>query len=510
MTIVEQSLRDFVLLVNSREDKGYKFILDIAARCPDIPFVAIASQTDESEARRLVRENGTANVLIHPRTDEISTLYNLAKVVVVPSYRFIETFSRVCIEAHRFGKPVIGSNTGNVPHLLERSGIVLPEVISDWVNELRRLFDDEKYYLWRSNAALTNSARYSYKGQRDAILNIVRTAGRPLLLGIGSGIGNMTHVSPLIRHLAQQLRHRIDIVVSEDYSNSLFLLQNSKWVNAVFSLRPHVLSKRYDTVFITHCFGPARVRFNARRVVWSRDWAEFRPDHHLHEAVFNFEAAKQLLGIDYDERDTRQYYLGEVAYRRPAGKLVGLHGGSKTGFWASKRWPYYSEFAASLQRLGFRVASFGTSEEYVEGTEDMTGGSIEEMARRMCDCSFFVGNDSGVMHVANSLGIPLIAIFGPTNPATRAPLRSTSRAVSLTKSCAPCECNDKVSFQSGNCRCIGEIHPSTVLESFHKMLNEWPPLTDDGEPGLDQSTNLGGRAARQDHDPAYQAQTPRG
>lgn len=505
MTMVEEQLgQDFVLLVNAREDKGYNFILDVAARCPDIVFVAIASQTDENEALQLVREKGISNVLIHPRTDEISTLYNRSKVVVVPSYRFIETFSRVCIEAQRFGKPVIGSNTGNVPHLLEQSGIVLSESVSDWVNELRRLFDDEKYYLSRSDAAFTNSDRYSYKAQRNAIVEIVRTADSPFLLGVGSGIGNMTHVSPLIRHLAQTLGHRIDIVVSEDYSNSLFMLQNSKWVNSAFSLRPHVLSKRYDTVFITHCFGPARVRFNARRILWSRDWAEFRPDHALHEAVFNFEAAKQLLNIDYDERDTRQYYLSDLAYSRPASKLVGLHGGSKTGFWASKRWPYYSEFAESLQKLGFRVASFGTPEEYIEGTENMTGGTIEEMARKMCDCSFFVGNDSGVMHVANSLGIPLIAIFGPTNSKTRGPLRPTSRAISLAKPCAPCECNDKVTFQSGNCRCIGEIGLSTVLASFHQMLNEWPPLTHDGGQSRDQRANLSWRTAGQDHDTAHQ------
>jgi ADP-heptose:LPS heptosyltransferase len=478
----ERTPDDYVLLLNARDDKGFGFILDVAAKCPQIDFVAVASQTEQSEARSAVGAKGLTNVTILARTDDVDSLYRKSKVVAVPSYKFVETFSRVCIEAQRFGKPVIGSDVGNVPKLLAKSGIVLPEDASTWAAELSRLFDDSDYYLTRSNAAVRNSDLYSYKNQQTAISEIVRTAESPFLLGIGSGIGNMTHVSPLIRHLAEKLGHRIDIVVSEDYSESLFLLQNSKWVNSVFSLRQAVLARRYDTIFITHCFGPARLPFTARRLIWSRDWDEFRADHRLHEAHFNFEAAKQLLGIDYSDDDIRKYYIGEIDYSWPAGNLVGFHGGSKVGFWASKRWPYYSELAEKLQGLGFRVASFGTQEEYLEGTEDMTGGTIEEMALRMCNCSYFIGNDSGVMHVANSLGIPLLALFGPTNPLTRRPMQPTSRVIALEKYCAPCECVNKEVFQTGKCRCISEIPLTRVLASFQDLTQHYRQSPPAGEP----------------------------
>ena len=40
----------------------------------------------------------------------------------------------------------------------------------------------------------------------------------------------------------------------------------------------------------------------------------------------------------------------------------------------------------------------------------------------MLDCSHFVSNDSGLMNIANALGIPTLALFAPTNDKTRLPL----------------------------------------------------------------------------------------
>lgn len=468
---------DFVLLVNAKVEKGYGLILEVAGRRPEIPFVCIASQSDTKEAVDAVKQLGLDNVHIIPRTDDMDRLYRAAKVVAVPSYQFVESFSRVVIEAHRFGKPVIGSDVGNVPYLLERSGIVLAEDSAAWADELRRLYSNDAYYVAMRAAAFENSRVYSYANQREAILSVVRHARAPVLVGIGSGIGNMIHVSPMIRRLAEHYGRPVDLLVAEDHSDSLFLLQNPAYVNAVYSLRQYAIDRSYDIAFMTHCFGQARVPLRAKRVIWSRDWSSFHPDHPLHEALFNLEAAKQLLGVDYATDDGAKSYVADIEYRWPAGNLVGMHGGSKDGFWVSKRWPGHSAIAAELKARGYRVASFGTPGEYVEGTEDMTGGTIQQMTERMLACSYFVSNDSGVMNLANALGIPLIAVFGPTNFRTRGPLRATSRSVSLVKECSPCECKNATFFLSGQCRCIGEIAVSEVLTAFDRLVADIPALS---------------------------------
>lgn len=488
MTIDAQLPAEFVLLVNAKVEKGFDLILEVAGRRPEISFVCIASQSEAREAVDAVKQRGLGNVHIIPRTDDMDRLYRAAKVVAVPSYRFVESFSRVVIEAHRFGKPVIGSDVGNVPYLLEKSGTVLPEDAAAWADELSRLYTNHAYYASMSSAARENSRVYSYANQREAILSVVRHAHAPVLVGIGSGIGNMIHVSPMIRRLAAHFGRPVDLLVAEDHSDSLFLLQNSAYVNAVYSLRQYAIDRTYDIAFLTHCFGQARLPLRAKRVIWSRDWNSFHPDHPLHEALFNLEAAKQLLGVDYSTEDGAKSYVAEIEYRWPAGNLVGMHGGSKDGFWVSKRWPGHSALAAELKARGYRVASFGTPSEYVEGTEDMTGGTIQQMTERMLACSYFVSNDSGVMNLANALGIPLIAVFGPTNFRTRGPLRATSRSVSLVKECSPCECKNAAFFLSGQCRCIGDIAVTEVLTAFDRLLADIPALVATAPPSKTQIT----------------------
>ncbi|WP_338664624.1 tetratricopeptide repeat protein [Pararoseomonas sp. SCSIO 73927] len=465
--------KDFVLLVNAKAEKGFDLLLAVARLCPDIPFVAISSQSDQSEAEAAVAEAGAGNVAILPRTDRIDLLYGRSKVVAVPSYHFVETFSRVCIEAQRFGKPVLGSDRGNVPYLLHESGVVLPEDADRWAAELRRIYDDPPYYRGLAARAEQNSSRYGYDRQRRALHGIVSSLGDQILIGIGSGIGNMLHVAPMVRNIARRLGRKVDLVVAEDHKNSLFLLQNSEYVNAAFSLRQTVLRRRYDRVFITHSFGSARVPFLAGRTLYSRDWMMFEPGGPFHETVFNLEAAKALLGVPYEDADVTEYFVANYAYRRPLnGRRIGLHGGSKDGFWRSKRWPGYVELARELRQHGYEVASFGVEAEYVPETLDLTGGTISEMIEGMMTCSYFISNDSGLMNIANALGIPLTALFGPTNPGTRGPLRPTSSWLGLTKDCAPCEIRPShvKTFLSGECNCIQELDYRTVRDHVFEEL----------------------------------------
>jgi len=458
---------NYVLLTNAKSDKGFDLFLQVARLAPNISFLAIASQ---SELR--IAESASShipNVHIVDRVEEMAPLYAAARVVAVPSYKFRETFSRVCIEAHRYGKPVIGSDQANVPYLLSKSGIVLPPDAAAWAAELTRLYNDESYYGWRSSLARENSIRYPYVAQRQAIQSIVRAVSSSTLVAVGSGLGNMLHATPMIRNIARRMGAPLDIVVAQDHASSLFLLHNPKYVNAVYSLTQTALRRNYRTAFVTHSFGVARVAFLADKVIWSRDWRSFRADG-MHETRFNLEAMKHLLGIPYEEEDVSGYFVGDLDYTPPEEPLIGFHAGSKSGVWLAKRWPYFAELGSRLKQRGYRVASFGTHDEYVEGTEDRTGGSIEQMCEAVLECTHFVSNDSGLMNIANGLGIPTLAIFGPTNVRTRLPLRPTTVAVNLEKDCAPCEVKNPKHFAGGDCSCIGEISVERVEEGLIRLM----------------------------------------
>jgi ADP-heptose:LPS heptosyltransferase len=452
---------NYVLLTNTNAEKGYDLILKVAALLPDVPFLVIASQSPLDEAIHAYELAGLSNITAIGRVADMEPIYREAAIVAVPSYRFRETFSRVCIEAQRYGKPVIGSDRGNVPYLLEHSGVSLPEDPELWAAEIRRLLGDPRYYEERSNRALENSARYSFAAQREALDGLIGAGETRFLVGVGSGLGNMLHTTPMIANIARRIGSRVDVVVSEDHARSLFLVHNPEYVNAVFSLKQAVLRRSYDTVFVTHSFGSTRVAFNSARIVWARDWESFRPNG-MHETLYNLESARQLLGIPYDESDARNYYCGDLAYRRPEETMIGVHAGSKSGPWIAKRWPHFTELAARLRRRGIRVASFGTADEYVEGTENRTGGTIEAMCESMLDCTHFVSNDSGVMNIANALGIPTLALFAPTNAKTRLPLGPRTSAIVLDRDCAPCELKDPDGFSRGQCRCMADIDVALV------------------------------------------------
>lgn len=460
---------DFVL-VCTETSKGCELIFEVAALRPEIAFVCIVGPQVAEEAESIAAVRGLTNVRMDEAGSDVASLCRAARVVAIPGFDSPESFNRVRIEAGRLGKPVMGSKVAQVSPSRPVQDMPVPDIAAAWAFELARLYAEEGHCATQRTTPLDRPRNEAPAGRRAILQDVVRHAHAPVLVGVGSGIGNMIHVSPMIRRLVRHLGAPVDLLVVEDHSDSLFLLHNRDYVNAVYSTRQYALERRYDTAFLTHCFGPARLPINAERVVWSRDWSFFHPDHPLHEALFNLEAARRLLGVDYAAEDASDPYVGNFRYRWPAGNLVGFHGGSKHGIWVSKRWPYHRELASVLKEKGYRVASFGTPEEYVEGTEDMTGGTIEEMAERMLACSYFVSNDSGVMNIANALGIPLLAIFGPTNARTRGPLRATSQSLSLLKDCAPCEYKNSAYFLSGQCRCLRELSLERVFEAFERLV----------------------------------------
>lgn len=298
----------------------------------------------------------------------------------------------------------------------------------------------------------------------------IASARQSFLIAVGSGIGDMLHTTPMIRNIARRTEGRLDVLVLADHSDSEFLMRNREYVNAVWPVTHEVLNRPYDTVFLTHSFGPTRFAFGAKRVRTSREWQRYRPGR-VNETIFNLEAAKQVLGIDYDESDAEAYFVGELAYRRPAESLIGLHAGSKGGRWLSKRWPYFPELATRLIKRGFRVASFGTAGEYVEGTENRTGGNIEDMCRSMLECTHFVSNDSGPMHIASALRIPVLALFAPTDPTSHLPFCRTTVGLALDRVCAPCEVKDHAHFASGVCQCIHDVDVETVERKLLELIS---------------------------------------
>ena len=64
--------------------------------------------------------------------------------------------------------------------------------------------------------------------------------------------------------------------------------------------------------------------------------------------------------------------------------------------------------------------------------------NLRELMVLMKICSTFLTNDSGPMHMADSLDVPLVALFGSTDPVVTGPYRQSKQVIQKSVSCAPC------------------------------------------------------------------------
>ncbi|MFQ3566075.1 MAG: WecB/TagA/CpsF family glycosyltransferase [Aggregatilineales bacterium] len=138
--------------------------------------------------------------------------------------------------------------------------------------------------------------------------------------------------------------------------------------------------------------------------------------------------------------------------RLPAGRpRVIIHPGSG-GFNPARRWSPEA-FAAVGDQLaaarGAHLILVGTQTDDGEAVLnalnspalDLSGKtSLGQLAALLEGADLFIGADSGVMHLAAALRVPLVAIFGPSNPAAWAPWSLDSPAVILSSApeCSPC------------------------------------------------------------------------
>jgi heptosyltransferase-2 len=155
------------------------------------------------------------------------------------------------------------------------------------------------------------------------------------------------------------------------------------------------------------------------------------------------------------------------------GPWLGLNPGAFFG--AAKRWnPAGYAAVADLvaRRTGARVAIVGGAAERALGEEIAAG--LRASARVLCGettLSELVGvlsrlralvtNDSGPMHLAAALGVPLVAVFGSTDWRETAPVGERARLVRVDVECAPCllrECPI-------DHRCMRRVTPDRVAEA---------------------------------------------
>jgi heptosyltransferase III len=95
------------------------------------------------------------------------------------------------------------------------------------------------------------------------------------------------------------------------------------------------------------------------------------------------------------------------------------------------------------------------------------GLPLVRLASVMDGCRCFIGNDSGISHLAAALRVPTIAIFGPTDPMVWAPRGERAVVVRRGLPCSPCP--PERYFQCQHVECLKGIEMEDVLEGIQRL-----------------------------------------
>ncbi len=163
---------------------------------------------------------------------------------------------------------------------------------------------------------------------------------------------------------------------------------------------------------------------------------------------------------------------------REGDTVVGIGPGAVFG--GAKRWSpeAFAVVGERASRLwGASLLIFGSEVEKTIGEavkEGIKNGAYnlcgktalsDAMALISC-CTIFVTNDSGLMHVAAAMGVPTVAVFGPTDPFATKPIGAFTSIVRAEVDCAPClkaECPT-------DHRCMKSVSPEMVWNEMERLV----------------------------------------
>jgi heptosyltransferase-2 len=216
-----------------------------------------------------------------------------------------------------------------------------------------------------------------------------------------------------------------------------------------------------------------------RRVGYARPWRNFFLNQFIPEPSFPAPLQHQTdhylrimdrIGANLNEA------LPDLNLRTGEPGLVGLCPGAEYG--PAKRWTEFGLVAQQLsERYGLHWLIFGTANEkrlaadimepLKTNATDLSGRtSLLELATQLRRCKLLLTNDTGTMHLASSLGVPTVAIFGSTEPQLTGPTGEGNVVIRHHVECSPCflrEC--PLDF-----RCMKAVTVAEVVSAVERVL----------------------------------------
>lgn len=315
-----------------------------------------------------------------------------------------------------------------------------------------------------------------------------------------SSLGDILLTTPIIRSLKEQNSEiKIDFILREQYAD---LLRYNKNIKSLLLYKEDSVSKeslfkdlrknKYDLVVdLQNNFRSAEIRkeTKANQVIFNKRTVDKFLLVHFKINRFNGQQeipkrySETLPGLRLDNNGLELFFPSETKTNLSDNvKHIGIAPGSRH---FTKMWPkqYFIDLSKMVLDDGYSIAIFGGKSDFKLCSElaERIPGSINlcnddkilQTAADMKKCNAVICNDSGLMHAATAIGIPVLAIFGSTvKEFGFAPYRSRNIVLennSLT--CRPCSHIGRENCPKKHFKCMLELTPMLAYLKLKEILN---------------------------------------
>jgi lipopolysaccharide heptosyltransferase II len=443
----------------------------------------------------------------------------LAKMdlVVVPSVGE-EAFGRVILEAGSSGTCVIATRVGGIVDIIKdgENGILVPPRDYNSLAEaiMKLLKDDQMRQRLAKAASLNVEKNFTLSDMYEKTIGVYNEAltSFKILILKWSALGDIILSLPALRAVKERFpksdiimltsRSGREILSRYPYIKDFMIFQNLagiKGIKEILNISAELRKASIDMVLDLQnnkkshiisflSFAPRRIGYRSGKLDFLLTESIGGARIKIPPVAHQFRLLK-LLDADITPKptplnpsDEEIRYAEEILKEGWIGgkeTLVGLNCGASFN-WQTKRWPVerIAKLCDILSHNRIRVVVTGTKKDRPQLKKlsllakskyiDIAGKTtIMQLAAIIQKCDVFVTPDSAPMHIASSLGVPFVALFGVTDPTRHLEPGLKYRVIYKGVKCSPC-----YRPRCSNLRCMKEISAEEVAKAVIELIGE--------------------------------------
>ncbi len=506
--------------------KGHEFFIRAAARVVNIiPGVKILIVGQPPEGKEDYKKNieklalklGISEAVeFSGYKEDIPGVLSKTDLLVTPSVG-PEAFGRVIIEAQAAGVPVVAAKVGGITDIItdRKNGLLVEpwdvKQLADAMIEV--LKDGQLAHGLAQNAIQQVNDKFTLSVMAEKTIAVYQEAldkAKILVIKIGA-IGDVVLVVPSLRAIRNRFpKAYIAVLVGIDAYTVLkncpyldeVIIYNSPFIkNNIFNflkLAGDLRKANFDIVIDfqnnrrSHLLSflslaPKRLGYKNKKFGFLLNWGlddsktGLPPVKHQFHMLSLLRISGQDEGLELWPSGNDYKYADDFLNQQwlaPNQPLVGINIGASAR-WATKRWPREKitglcnelarKYSAKVLLTGARpdavFAKDIAASVKLKPIDAAGRTTLPQLGALISRCKAFITQDSAPMHIAAAVGVPLVAVFGPTDPARHAPPAEKLVVIRQNLKCSPCYKTKCEGFE-----CINSLDINRIVEAIGRFL----------------------------------------